>query len=161
MAQITHQFRRPVGSFLSAQSFGFARRTRSLLLWSNSFMPNAGGAPDAHKLTPPAACGFCLGTLTCFDNKHTRNYLASRRLVPRWGHVTHGARALQPNELGGFGWVSRKRRIYHRVASRPLPHLADPQEYLASQPVHLGSEVDLLVFIRSIQIGPTSPLYWP
>ena len=42
-----------------------------------------------------------------FDNKHMRSCLASRRSVSGWGHVTHGARALQPNGFR-FRFIPRK-----------------------------------------------------
>ena len=47
----------------------------------------------------------------CLYKKHMRSYLASRRSVSGWGHVTNGARALQPNELESSGRVPRKGAI--------------------------------------------------
>ena len=55
-----------------------------------------------------------------FDNKLMRSCLASRRSVSGWGHVTHGARALLPNELGSSGFRGR-RRTYQIVATLPPP----------------------------------------
>ena len=51
--------------------------------------------------------GFCLSIATRFDNKQIRSCLASRRSVSGWGHVTHGARALQPNGFR-FRFIPRK-----------------------------------------------------
>ena len=63
---------------------------------------------------------FCLSTSTRFDNKHIRSCLASRRSVSRRGPMAQGD---SPHNPMAFSSV-----LY-------------PGRCLASQPIHLGSEV--------------------
>jgi hypothetical protein len=54
-----------------------------------------------------AFLAFVLVSQPVLNNKHIRSCLASRRSVSGWGHVTHGARALQPNGFR-FRFIPRK-----------------------------------------------------
>ena len=83
----------------------------------------------------PAARGlvdfdFCLSSSTHFwttrkfkSQKHRRSCLASRRSVSGWGHVAHGARALQPNGSG----VSNGREILWVVSKTALCYKRSPR----------------------------------
>ena len=46
-----------------------------------------------------------------------RSCLASRRSVSGWGHVTHGARALLPNELKSSGRVPGKGAVARQLSN--------------------------------------------
>ena len=63
--------------------------------------------PPFMKNTHNRLLTFVLVSQPRFDNKHMRSFLTSRRSVSGWGHVTHGARALQPNGFR-FRFIPRK-----------------------------------------------------
>ena len=138
-----------MGALEGSSSESHKRRWHQGVEWmkSREACPNIGGytmggktkglsSPATSQLAPPRSSplavrsmttfDFCLSITTRFYNKHIRSCLASRRSVSGWRLVTHGAMALQPNELESSGRFPREGGVLPQ-SGEPAPPFV-PQE---------------------------------